>query len=85
MKNYEDKNKRTNPIVNADGNADSFGWISNTGSSLANILDVILNGNNPTKQDNYNVSLAQENKTSPIWWIVGGGLIIGAIVLFLFT
>lgn len=82
MKNYEDKNKRTNPIVNADGNEDSFAWISNTGNSLASILDVILNGNSPAKQGNYNMNLAQEKNTSYVWWIVGGGLILGTILLF---
>lgn len=78
----EDMQKNDTSQPNATATSNSWAWISDTGTSLASILDVILNGNNPNRQQsNMDISL-QQNKSNLIWWVVGAIVIIGLIIGF---
>ena len=72
------QNDTSQPTTTSSKN--NWAWISDTGNSLTSILDVILNGNNPNRQQsNMDISL-QQNKSNLIWWVVGAIVIIGIII-----
>lgn len=89
------KNRETNPILdnkapfsniddkNTTANAvgKDYSWIGGIGDSATNILDVILNGNNATKNNTAQVELV-EKKSNIVWWIAGAIGIIALIIGF---
>ncbi len=72
----------SNPTNNSSSSASSdYSWITNLGTSLSSIADVIFNGNSP-KAYTSTASLDTESSNSSVWWIVGGVAIV-AVIIFL--